>query len=114
MGGQVDEMGTGMKNGSLTTARLDDMVMRNVIGYYKAGLNNGSQPAQASTSDYVDNRGNHKDIVREVGAASMALLKNTNNALPLKKPHSMALFGAHAGPPTAGVLTYFSQHRYMF
>lgn len=98
----ADTMEAGMKNGSLTTARLDDMVMRNVIGYYKAGLNNGSQPAQASTSDYVDNRGNHKDIVREVGAASMALLKNTNNALPLKKPHSMALFGAHAGPPTAG------------
>lgn len=36
-----------LSNGSLTEARLDDMVIRNVIGYYKANLDNGEQPAKA-------------------------------------------------------------------
>ena len=31
--------------------------------------------------------------IREMGAASTVLLKNTNSALPLKKPVSMAVIG---------------------
>jgi beta-glucosidase len=36
-----------LNNGSLTEARLDDMVIRNVIGYYKVNLDNGEQPSKA-------------------------------------------------------------------
>ena len=32
----------GLNNGTFTQARLDDMVVRNVIGYYFVGQNNGS------------------------------------------------------------------------
>ncbi|RDW77928.1 beta-glucosidase D [Coleophoma crateriformis] len=97
-----DTLGVGIANGSFSQARLDDMVIRNSIGYFKVNLNNGSQPALAGSSDFVDTMGNHSVIVRENGAASLVLLKNTNNALPLNKPRSMALFGSGAGPVMAG------------
>ncbi|KAL3417917.1 hypothetical protein PVAG01_10927 [Phlyctema vagabunda] len=98
----------GIAEGNFTQARLDDMVVRNVIGYFKVNLNNGSQPALAGSSDYVDVRANHNAIVREVGSASLALLKNTNAALPLQKPHSVAMFGISAGPAMAGPNYFFS------
>ena len=98
----------GLNNGTFTQARLDDMVVRNVIGYYFVGQNNGSQPAYVSESAIVDVRANHSQIVRANGAASLVLLKNTNNALPLSKPLSIAMFGYHAGPVMAGPNYIFS------
>lgn len=92
----------GLNNGSLTQARFDDMVVRNVIGYFFVGLDNGTQPAYVGSDEYVDVRANHSTIVRANGAASLVLLKNTNHVLPLTKPRSIALFGAHAGPVMAG------------
>ncbi|KAF8848804.1 glycoside hydrolase family 3 protein [Acephala macrosclerotiorum] len=98
----------GIDNGTFTQARLDDMAVRNVIGYFKVGLDNGTQPEYVGSDAYVDVRGNHSTIVRTNVAASLVLLKNTNNALPLAKPKSMALFGSHAGPVMAGPNYYFS------
>ncbi|KUJ21483.1 beta-glucosidase D [Mollisia scopiformis] len=98
----------GINNGSFTQARLDDMAVRNVIGYFKVGLDNGTQPAYVDADAYVDVRANHSTIVRTNGAASLILLKNTNSALPLSKPKSMALFGSHAGPIMAGPNYIFS------
>lgn len=103
-----DTMLAGIANGSLSQDRLDDMVTRNVIGFYKVNLDNGTQPAYVSSSAVVDVRGNHSQIVRANGAASLVLLKNTNNALPLEKPLSIALFGNHAGPIMAGPNYVFS------
>jgi beta-glucosidase len=42
-----------LNNGSLTEARLDDMVIRNVIGYYKADLDNGEQPSKAGVRSLI-------------------------------------------------------------
>ncbi|KAA8571271.1 hypothetical protein EYC84_000598 [Monilinia fructicola] len=94
----------GLANGTLSQERFDDMAIRNVMGYYYVNLNNGSQPSHVSSTTYRDVRANHSAIVRENGAASLILLKNTNNALPLSKPLSMAIFGSHAGPIMAGHL----------
>jgi beta-glucosidase len=96
----------GLNNGSFTQARLDDMAVRNVIGYYFVNLDNGTQPAYVSSTAHVDVRGNHSQIVRTNGAASLVLLKNTDNALPLNKPLSMVLFGTNAGPVMAGMYNY--------
>ncbi|PBP17340.1 beta-glucosidase D [Diplocarpon rosae] len=98
----------GLANGTLTQARLDDMAVRTVIGYFKAGLDNGTQPAYVDADADVDVRADHAKIVRTNGAASLVLLKNTNNALPLRKPRSMAIFGSHAGPSMAGPNAEFS------
>jgi beta-glucosidase len=98
-------MEAGIKNGSLTQARLDDMAVRNLIGYYYAGLDNGKQPEAADMFEYRNVRGDHASIIRQVGRESMVLLKNNNQdgrGLPINKPRTMSLFGAHAGPAMAG------------
>jgi beta-glucosidase len=98
----------GLNNGSFTQARLDDMAVRNVIGYFYVGLDNGTQPVYVSDIAVVDVRANHSAIVRTNGVASLVLLKNTNNALPLSKSLSIALFGSYAGPVMAGPNYIFS------
>ncbi|KAL4930303.1 glycoside hydrolase superfamily [Aspergillus undulatus] len=95
----------GLKNGSLTEARLDDMAIRNVIGYFYVGLDDDKQPSVADTTDNRNVQKNHRDLIRGIGAESMVLLKNdagSNTGLPLTKGGSIAVFGAHAGFPLAG------------
>lgn len=100
-------MKTMLENGTISDERLDDMVMRNVIGYYFAGMDNGEMPSEASYDDYVDTMGNHSTLIRENGAKAIVLLKNTGG-LPLDKPHRMSVFGAHAGPVMGGPNMQFS------
>lgn len=49
-------------------------------------------------------QGNHKQIIREIGAASNVLLKNVKSTLPLdlKKNVKIGIFGSDAGPHPAG------------
>lgn len=98
-----------LSNGSLTLDRLDDMAIRNVIAWYKTGLSQGLQPSTADSSEYRGvNRSNHTKLIRQNGGKSIILLKNTNNALPLKSPRTMSIFGANAGPVMGGPNTAFS------
>lgn len=90
-----------LSNGTLTQARFNDMAIRNVIGYFHVGLDNGKQPSAQDQDAYVDVRANHSKLIRQNGAKSMALLKN-NGALPLDKPRVMSVFGSHAGAVTGG------------
>ena len=97
-----------LKSHNLTEARLNDMVVRNLMGYYHVNLDNKTQPATAEDDAYVDVRGNHSKLIRAHGSKSMVLLKNKDNALPLKKPHKMAIFGSHARAIVAGPNMQFS------
>lgn len=45
----------------------------------------------------VDVRGDHKKLIRELGAAGIVLLKNVNSTLPLKAPKNIGVFGNDAG-----------------
>lgn len=101
----------GIANGSFSDARLDDMVVRNTIGYFYAGLDDGKQPEAAAVTEYRDVRADHAKLIRKVGADSLALLKNNNAAgagLPLNRPRTISIFGAHAGPAMAGPNFAFS------
>lgn len=49
-----------------------------------------------------DVRQNHGTHIRRHAAESTVMLKNTNNALPLKVPASVAIFGSDAAPNTQG------------
>lgn len=101
----------GIANGSLTQARLDDMAIRNVIPYYYVNLDNGTLPSQAETTEYRDVRADHAALIRKIGGDSLVLLKNDNTAgvgLPLNKPRTISIFGAHAGPCIAGPNMAFS------
>lgn len=82
------------------------MATRTVLPYYFVGLDTADQAAESN--DYTawrDVRGNHSALIRKIGAESIALLKNDNahgGGLPLNKPHSISLYGAHAGPAVGG------------
>lgn len=93
---------------NLTSARLNDMAIRNLIGYYHVNLDNGTQPSTESEDAYIDVRGSHAKLIRSHGSKSMVLLKNKNNTLPLAKPHKMAIFGSHARAAVAGPNMAFS------
>ncbi|KII94877.1 glycoside hydrolase family 3 protein [Plicaturopsis crispa FD-325 SS-3] len=95
-------------NGTFTQERLDSMVIRNMIAYYYVNLDASGQAAKVAATTYKSVRGNHRDIIRTVGAASIVLLKNTNNTLPLSEPKSVSVFGAHAGAPMAGPNSAFT------
>ena len=107
----TETLQAGIANGSFSEARLDDMAVRNVVGYFYAGLDDGKQPDAAATTEYRDVRADHAKLIRRIGADSLALLKNDNSAgggLPLERPRSIAIFGAHAGPSMAGPNSAFS------
>ncbi|EME38884.1 glycoside hydrolase family 3 protein [Dothistroma septosporum NZE10] len=104
-------LSAGIANGSFTQARLDDMAVRNVIGYYFAGLDNGEQPSEASLTEYRSVRADHATLIRQVGRDSLVLLKNNNTnggGLPLSAPHVISVFGVHAGPGISGPNFAFS------
>ena len=49
-------------------------------------------------NEHVDVRAEHGQLIRQIGAASTVLLKNTNNTLPLTgKEKFTAVFGSDAG-----------------
>jgi beta-glucosidase len=81
-----------LNNGSLSTARLDDMVIRNIIGYYQYKQDEG-YPAYIGPDALVDVRGNHSLLARSYASDSIVLLKNINNTLPLKNLTTVSIFG---------------------
>ncbi|KIW09309.1 uncharacterized protein PV09_00224 [Verruconis gallopava] len=111
-----------VKNGSLPESRLDDMILRVMTPYYYLKQDQGFPLIDPSIvplnffaeSTWVANfnlngtsnrdvRGNHGQLIRELGAAGTVLLKNTNNTLPLKAPKNIGVFGNDAGDLTQGL-----------
>ncbi|KAK6956654.1 hypothetical protein Daesc_001933 [Daldinia eschscholtzii] len=93
-----------VKNGSVPETRLDDMATRIIATWYKLGQDEGfpeigkgmpydlSQPHQRVIAKSPKN----KDVLLQGAVESHVLLKNTNNALPLKSPKLLSLFGYSA------------------
>ncbi|KAI1349208.1 glycosyl hydrolase family 3 N terminal domain-containing protein [Xylaria sp. FL0043] len=123
-GGELTEAALSL---ALSQFRLDDMVVRIMAAFYKVGRDTKqidinysswtndtvgprywhSKTGNATVNEHVDVQGNHAELIREMGAKSAVLLKNTKNALPLKKPISIAIIGEDAqdnpGGPNACV-----------
>lgn len=110
-----------VSNGSVPVSRLDDALYRVLTPYYFLGqdqdfplvdpssafLNRFNSPPEdwvydfnLSSTAHVDVRSNHRDLIREMGGASIVLLKNVNNTLPLKPLNNLAVFGNDAGELT--------------
>lgn len=111
-------------NGTVPQWRVDDMAVRIMAGFfyvdrpierdpisfsswttdtysYEHYIN--SQGPIVQVNEHVDVRGNHSIMIREMGAASVVLLKNTNGALPLTGDEKLtAVFGEDAGPNLLG------------
>lgn len=98
---------TAVGNGQVAQSRLDDMATRILAGWYVSDcvreplkLNAisryflGQDSGYPSTNLNANVQGTHKNIIRQLGAASIVLLKNSGNVLPLNNPASVAVIGA--------------------
>jgi beta-glucosidase len=103
-------------NGTVPAYRVDDMAMRIMAAFFKVGNTVDLDPINFSfwTLDtygplhwvaeenhqqinfHVDVRGDHANLIREIGAKGTVLLKNTGS-LPLQKPKFVAVVGEDAG-----------------
>ncbi|EIN07941.1 glycoside hydrolase family 3 protein [Punctularia strigosozonata HHB-11173 SS5] len=96
--------------GTVSDARLDEMATRILAGWYLLGQDQGyptvnfdANDANSKVNQHVNVQGNHKEIIRTIGAASTVLLKNTGGVLPLHKPRTIGIIGSDAGPNPNGL-----------
>lgn len=110
-------------NGTVPQWRLDDMAVRIMAGFFYVDLPVERDPINFSSwtrdtygyehyyggqgpivqiNEHVDVTANHSAIIREIGAASTVLLKNSG-VLPLKGSEQLTtVFGEDAGPNPLG------------
>jgi beta-glucosidase-like glycosyl hydrolase len=100
-----------VQNGTIPLSRVDDMATRILASWYFLHQDSESYPAvnfnafdpdDDATNEHVEVEDDHHILVREMGAASIVLLKNTGGALPLKRPRNIVLIGSDAGPGSIG------------
>ncbi|KAE9976589.1 hypothetical protein EG328_002550 [Venturia inaequalis] len=116
-----DNVTSAINNGTLEMTRLDDMITRIMTPYYflrqdedfpsidpsggyiykyvEDGWQSGWNLSAPSNRDV---RADHHIAIRKLGAAGAVLLKNVNNALPLKKLKTLGVFGNAAADDTQG------------
>ncbi|CDK28029.1 unnamed protein product [Kuraishia capsulata CBS 1993] len=87
-----------VKNGTVSQERLDDMATRIVAAWYKyARLDDPGHGLPVSILDpheLIDARDpNSKSTIFQGAVEGHVLVKNADNALPLKKPKFLSLFG---------------------
>ena len=109
-----------VNNGSLSTERVDDMVLRIMTPYFHLNqdvdfppvdgytsrlgfFGSGTYPYNFTLGPIVDVRQEqHSKLIRDLGAAGTVLLKNTKGTLPLKTPKNIGVFGNDAADFTKG------------
>lgn len=109
-------------NGTVPELRLDDMVLRIMTPYFLLGQDQNFPTVDESSADLNlvtpkdtwlrnftfapprnrDPRVYHGARIREYAGAGTVVLKNTKNALPVRDPKSIAVFGNDAGRNTQG------------
>ncbi|OBT83024.1 hypothetical protein VE02_07779 [Pseudogymnoascus sp. 03VT05] len=110
-------------NGTVPQWRVDDMAVRIMSAFYKVGRDKSRIPINFSSwtrnttgyfhtlgeadfgvvNQHVNVQSDHKHVIREIGARSTVLLKNTKRALPLNNPKSVAVIGEDAHLNPAGI-----------
>ncbi|KAE8353198.1 glycosyl hydrolase family 3 N terminal domain-containing protein [Aspergillus coremiiformis] len=87
-----------VKNESLSSTRLDDMATRIVAAWYRYGKEknpgHGLAPSLLVPHNLTQGRDpKSKHTIFQGAVEGHVLVKNTNHALPLKKPQFLSLFG---------------------
>ncbi|WQF85900.1 Putative glycoside hydrolase, family 3, glycoside hydrolase family 3 domain, immunoglobulin [Colletotrichum destructivum] len=110
-------------DGSVSEARLDEMVRLIMTQYYLFDQDAADYPAvdpsiiytiaaQSNLLDLVplepppsrDVRRDHAKLIRKLGAEATVLLKNVNGTLPLGNPTNIGVFGNDAADPADGLV----------
>ncbi|CAO3640048.1 unnamed protein product [Cunninghamella blakesleeana] len=104
-----DKLVKAVNDGKVSKEKIQEMAMRIVSTWYKFGQDQGFPPVNMNAKDpskdqNVNVQEDHAKYVRELGAASIVLLKNQDNVLPLStdKIKSIAIIGTGAGKPLLG------------
>jgi beta-glucosidase len=101
-------LGKATQNGTLLQSRLDDMATRIIATWYFLGMDSPSYPSKGigmpksvtaahRLVNAVDPAS--KSTIFQSAVEGHVLVKNVNNALPLKKPALLSLFGYDARIP---------------
>jgi beta-glucosidase len=88
-------LGISLTNGNFTTARLNDIVIRNMMEHFHYNQDK-EYPTLTKATYYVNDHGNHSTLAKSNAANSTVLLKSTNNSLHLKNKRLISIFGSHA------------------
>ncbi|KAF5311920.1 hypothetical protein D9619_003054 [Psilocybe cf. subviscida] len=98
-----------VNSGTVSQSRINDMATRILAAWYLLGQDSGYPAVNFdawsqgnSINKHVNVQADHKNVIRDIGAQSTVLLKNVNNALPLKAPKSIGIIGNGAGPGSKG------------
>ncbi|KAE9403455.1 family 3 glycoside hydrolase [Gymnopus androsaceus JB14] len=95
-----------VNNGTIPLSRVQDMAQRVLASWYflhqdspsyPAVNFNANAPGDEATNEHINVEDDHFTVVLDIGRASIVLLKNVGNALPLVKPRSILLAGSDAG-----------------
>ncbi|KFA55567.1 hypothetical protein S40293_09925, partial [Stachybotrys chartarum IBT 40293] len=119
-----------VKNGTVSENRLDEMAERVLTPYFLLGQDRdfpSVDPASGATFVVYQYghgsplaplypqvsarnvRGEHPQLIRELGAAATVLLKNVDHTLPLKEHKEVGIFGNSAPYPIIGSV-FFGEH----
>ncbi|KAJ5929025.1 hypothetical protein N7454_006873 [Penicillium verhagenii] len=99
-----------IKNGSVPLSRLDDMATRIIATWYQMGQDSSSYPALGVGMPYNLSAPHEivsaltkeaKPVLFEGALEGHVLVKNVNNALPLKSPKLISVYGWDAAAPPA-------------
>jgi beta-glucosidase len=102
-----DELVKAVKNGSIPEARLDDMATRVIASWYQMDQDKGfPRPGVGIAPDLtkphriIDARNiSSRKALLDGAVEGHVLLKNLDNALPLKKPRMLSVFGYSVRSP---------------
>ncbi|KAI1308458.1 beta-glucosidase M [Xylaria venustula] len=102
-----DELVKAVKNGSIPEARLNDSATRVIASWYQMKQDQGFPepgigiaPDLTKPHNIVDARNvSSREVLLNGAIEGHVLLKNTNNALPLKEPKMLSIFGYSARSP---------------
>ncbi|KAK6971550.1 glycoside hydrolase family 3 protein [Favolaschia claudopus] len=102
-----------VNSGAVSQTRISDMATRILAAWYLVGQDSGFPAVNfdawntgSSFNQHVNVQSNHATLIRQIGAASTVLLKNTNSALPLKAPKTIGIVGNGAGTSSRGINGY--------
>ncbi|TFK40959.1 glycoside hydrolase family 3 protein [Crucibulum laeve] len=98
-----------VQSGTVPQSRIDDMALRILAAWYLLGQDSGFPAVNfdawninAPVNTHANVQSDHKNVIRQIGAASTILLKNTGGVLPVKTPKTIAIIGNGAGPSSRG------------
>lgn len=102
-----------VNSGSVSQARITDMATRILAAWYLVGQDSGFPAVNfdawnsgSSFNQHINVQSTHKNLIRQIDAAGTVLLKNTDAALPLKAPKTIAIVGNGAANSSKGANGY--------